>query len=130
MLFSVAQPYVVHAAVTLVDMTATAQADGTILVEWETATELDTLAFRLYRAHAASGPWTEDSIVDEQPAQGDGVTGATYSFSDDGVGAGRTYYYLLEEADINGTRTKLLDFIRSATISLHRIYIPLLTRAD
>ena len=30
-------------------MTATAQSDGTILVEWETATELDTASFRLYR---------------------------------------------------------------------------------
>ena len=117
MLFSVAQPYAVRAAVTLVGMTATAQTDGTILVEWETATELQTASFRLYRGLAASGPWTEDKIVDEQAAQGDGTTGATYVFSDDGVEAGKTYYYLLEEIENNGTSTKLTDFIRSATVS-------------
>ena len=115
MLFSVAQPYAVRAAVTLVDMTATAQSDGTILVEWETATELDTAAFNLYRAEASNGPW--DTLVDTQPAQGDGQTGASYSFSDDSVEAGKTYYYLLEEIENNGTSTKLNDFIRSATVS-------------
>jgi len=118
MLFSIVQPYAVRAAVTLVDMTATAQTDGTILVEWETATELDTSSFRLYRGQAASGPWTEDKIVDEQPAQGDGTTGATYVFSDEDVEAGKTYFYLLEEVENNGTRTKLNDFIRSATVSV------------
>jgi len=116
MLFSVAQPYAARAAVTLVDMTATAQTDGTILVEWVTATELDTLSFRLYRDVTASGPWTEDKIVDEQPAQGDGTTGATYIFSDEDVEAGKTYYYLLEEIDTDGTPTKLPNYIRNATV--------------
>ena len=103
MLFSVAQPYAVRAAVTLVGMTATAQTDGTILVEWETATELDTASFRLYRGLSRERSMAEDKIVDEQPAQGDGTTGATYSFSDDDVEAGKTYYYLLEEIENNGT---------------------------
>ncbi|MCU0500807.1 MAG: hypothetical protein MUC51_03405 [Anaerolineae bacterium] len=116
MLFSIAQPNAARAAVTLVDMTATAQSDGTILVEWETATELGTAAFNLYRAEASNGPW--DMPVDTQPAQGDGQNGASYSFSDDDVTAGKTYYYLLEELDNSGTRTKLNDFIRSATVSV------------
>jgi hypothetical protein len=130
LVFAVVRPFAARAAVILVSMTATAESDGTILVEWETATELGISSFRLYRGQAASGPWTEDKIVDEQPAQGDGTTGATYLFSDDGVGAGKTYYYLLEKVDNNGTRTQLLDFIRSATVSLHLIYIPLLSRAN
>jgi len=116
MLGSAVQSYAVRAAVTLVDMTATAQSDGTILVQWETATELDTSSFRLYRDLAASGPWTEDKIVDEQPAQGDGTTGATYIFSDGDVEEGKTYYYLLEEVDNSGTSTKLNNFIRNATV--------------
>ena len=116
MLLSATQPYAVRAAVTLVSMTAAAESDGTILVEWETATELETASFRLYRDLAASGPWTEDKIVDEQPGQGDGITGATYSFSDGDVEAGKKYYYLLEEIDNSGKSTKLNDFIRSATV--------------
>jgi len=114
MLFSVVQPYVVRAAVILVDMTATAQADGTILVEWETATELDTAAFRLYRAQATSGPW--NNPIYQQVAQGDGATGATYTFLDTDVARGITYYYLLEDISQDGTPTKWMDFIRSATV--------------
>jgi hypothetical protein len=122
-------PFVARASVGLIDMTARAQADGTILVEWETATELNTLSFCLYRDLTASGPWTEDKIVDEQAAQGDSTTGATYTFVDSDVEAGTTYYYLLEEIDADGTRTKLEDFIRSAT-GLSIIYLPLLSRAN
>jgi len=129
LLFAVVRPFAARATVVLVDMTATAQADGTILVEWETATELDIAAFRLYRASTASGPWTEDRIVDEQPAQGDGTTGATYTFTDTDVRAGQTYYYLLEAVDTSGTPTKLVEFIRSATVS-RLIYLPLLSRAN
>ena len=58
----------------------------------------------------------EDKIVDEQYAQGDGTTGATYVFSDENVEAGKTYYYLLEEIDTNGTPTQLLNYIRNATV--------------
>ena len=116
MLFSVAPPHAVRAAVGLIDMSATAQADGTILVEWETATELNTEAFNLYRAQASTGPW--DTIVDTQAAQGDGTTGATYTFEDTDieVGATRTYYYLLEDISTTSTLTKWLDKIASVTI--------------
>jgi len=113
LVFAIARPFAARAAVGLIDMTATAQTDGTILVEWETATELNTAAFNLYRAETSTGPW--DTIVDAQPAQGDGTTGATYIFTDYDVEAGKTYYYLLEEVDSNGTRTKLEGFIVCAT---------------
>ena len=113
MFFSVVQPYAVRAAVTLVDMTATAQ-DNEILVTWESATELDTAAFRLYRAQATSGPW--NNPIYQQAAQGDGTTGDTYTFTDSSITQGVTYYYLLEEVSQNGTPNKLEDFICSATV--------------
>ena len=112
--FAVVRPFAARAAVGLTDMTATAQVDGTILVKWVTATELDTVAFLLYRAQASNGPW--DIVVDMQPAQGDPATGATYIFSDHDVEAGKTYCYLLEEIDNSGMSTKLEDFIVCATV--------------
>jgi hypothetical protein len=112
LVFAIARPFAARAAVTLVDMTATAQSDGTILVKWETATELNTLAFRLYRAPVSIGPW--DTIVNTQAAQGDGISGAVYAFADHGVEVGKVYYYLLEEVDNSNTRTPLA--IRSATV--------------
>jgi hypothetical protein len=114
MLLAVAPPYAGRAAVTLVDMNATAQANSTILVAWETATELNTAAFSLYRAEAANGPW--DTVVNTQPAQGNGAAGATYGFVDTDVEVGTRYYYLLEEIESDGTRTKLEDFIVSAMV--------------
>jgi hypothetical protein len=128
LVFAIARPFAARAAMTLLDMTATAQSDGMILVKWETATELDTTAFNLYRAEASTGPW--DTVVDLQPAQGDGATGATYTFVDENVKAGKTYYYLLEEIESNGTFTKLYDFIRCASVPLLRTYLPLLSRAN
>ena len=38
-----------RAAIELRSFTATAQANGTILVRWVTGTELNTLGFRVYR---------------------------------------------------------------------------------
>jgi hypothetical protein len=120
-------PDAARAAVVLIDMNATAQVDGTILVKWETATELNTIAFRLYRAQTSSGPW--NTWVNMQPAQGDGMTGAMYIFTDQNVEPGTTYYYLLEEIDTNGTATLLVEFIRHATVPFI-IYLPLLARAN
>ena len=108
-------------------MSAVAQTDGTILVKWVTATEFDTVAFRLYRAQASDGPW--DTIVDAQPAQGNGTTGATYTFLDTDVARGTTYYYLLEDISQDGTPTKWMDFIQNATVP-YIIYLPLLSRAN
>jgi hypothetical protein len=107
MVFFVARPHALRADATLVYLRAAAQVDGTILVEWQTSYELNTSSFRVYQALTASGPWTEDKIVDEETAQGDAITTATYEFSDDSVEAGKTYYYLLEEIENGGASRHL-----------------------
>ena len=102
------------AAVTLLYVRAEALANGAILIRWETASELNTSAFRLYRAVAPDGPWTfllEDS---QQPAKGD-IVGATYSYTDADVTRGVTYYYLLEEIENNDNLVRYEDYITSAT---------------
>lgn len=89
---------VAEAAVTIGEFKAEPQPDGSILVIWETATELETAGFNLYRATEllpANGPWGQP--IDTQPARGDNFTGATYQFRDMDVVPGIRYYYLLEE---------------------------------
>lgn len=83
------------ANITLSEFKAAWQSDGSILITWETATEIDTQAFNLYRATSAAGPW--DQRVDQQEARGDGFTGARYEYRDTAVTPGVRYYYLLEE---------------------------------
>ena len=96
----------VSAEVTLLYFRAAAQPDGSILLEWETETERDTTAFRLYRAAGEDGveQYLEGS---QQAAQGDTLSGYPYAYSDHAVTPGVTYYYTLAEI-ANGVVVKLV----------------------
>jgi hypothetical protein len=85
----------------LVRFEARCQNDGSILVGWETSSEIDSIAFPLYRAESPAGPW--DDSIDSEPAAGNEFTGATYAFVDDEVSSGITYYYRLEEVAADGS---------------------------
>jgi len=76
-------------------------ANPQVVVEWSTATELDTAGFNLYRSSSADGPFVQ---VNEQlvPSSPDPLTGGDYAFTDTGVDPGRTYFYELEEVEYNG----------------------------
>jgi hypothetical protein len=89
------------ASITLKTFKATRLADGSIKVEWETASEIDTVAFRVYRSQSAN---TVGQVVATQQAQGSSVTGASYNYTDPAseLIAGRNYYYRLEELTSSG----------------------------
>ncbi len=94
----------VPTAIDLARFEAKAQA-GAVLLEWETATELDNLGFNLLRARAADGIRSQLNAA-LIPAQNPGsVMGATYSFLDQSVEANTTYYYWLEDVGVNGLVT-------------------------
>ncbi len=87
-------------AANLVSFTAEAE-DGAVQVSWETASEIDTLGFTLYRSNE---PDSQLSTLVFVPSQSPGSTaGAAYTFVDTGVVAGQTYWYWLESADLTGT---------------------------
>jgi hypothetical protein len=89
-------------AIDLLSFTAEVQADGSVILAWETATEVDNAGFNLYRARVwgRSPIKINDALI---PAQGDVVTGALYSFVDwPGYG---TFHYLLADVDVNGETT-------------------------
>jgi hypothetical protein len=91
-------------AVTLASFSATPQAGG-ILIAWETAMEIDTVGFNLYRAQSPDGPYVKlnDTLI---PSQSPGsVFGATYAWLDEGVQDGITYYYKLEDVEVSGQST-------------------------
>ena len=67
--------------------------------------ELRNLGFNLYRGDAFSGPWTRLN-AELIPPQNPGATfGATYEWLDADVTPGATYFYRLEDVDLNGTST-------------------------
>ncbi len=72
-----------------------------VVVEWSTASELDTVGFNLYRSEQADGEYTRinESVI---PSAGDSFTGSDYRYEDRDVRAGRTYYYELEDLTPSG----------------------------
>ncbi|MEM7130359.1 MAG: SdrD B-like domain-containing protein [Chloroflexota bacterium] len=85
---------------------ATRQADS-VLIQWETPTEINTYGFHLYRSticrpnDANCNP--EDRVrITERYILGQGPNGGHYTFRDDTVQPGIAYIYYLEETEITG----------------------------
>ena len=114
-------------AATLGAFTATA-VEGAIRLEWETVIEMDLLGFHLYRADSPDGEALRlnASLI---PGQALGsLVGASYEFLDETVEPGVTYYYWLEEVDVNDVTTRYgpVSALVPAQTS-HRIYLPLVS---
>jgi len=92
-----------HASVTLVSFTATA-GEAQVLLRWETATEIDSAGFFIRRSTQEAGEYARVSPF--IPAQGDSLIGAVYTYADENVERGITYYYMLEAVD-NDQSTEL-----------------------
>ncbi len=72
-----------------------------IVVEWSTATELDTAGFNLYRSAGPHQPPVKINATLVPPAP-DPLKGADYSYRDKDVIPGQTYIYALEEVEASG----------------------------
>ena len=98
--FSPQDPPALH--VELISFEAAPQGRS-ILVTWETASEIDNSGFNLYRAASLEGEKSQlnDNLIPSQVPPGSPV-GALYEFVDGAVRAGVTYYYWLEAVDIHG----------------------------
>ena len=83
----------------------TAPTAATVIVEWTTASELNTAGFNLYRSDSSEGPFARlnEHLI---PASPDPLVGGSYVFTDTNVVAGRTYYYQLEDVETSGATTR------------------------
>jgi hypothetical protein len=86
----------------------------TVEVTWETATELETAGFNLYRSQSPTGDFEwineEEGLI---ASEGEATSGATYHYIDEDVEAGKTYFYLLEEVEIDQTTNQYEEDILS-----------------
>lgn len=82
-------------------LVACASSPARIIVEWTTATEINTAGFNLYRGESVQGPFAKvnDQLIAASP---DPVTGGKYKFEDTTVEAGKTYFYQLEDVEFGG----------------------------
>ncbi len=75
-----------------------------IEIEWVTETEFETAGFNIYRGDSPDGDFAQ---INERliPSQGDPASGYTYTYRDRGVVPGRTYFYRLEEVELDNSRS-------------------------
>jgi hypothetical protein len=76
-----------------------------VIVEWTTASELETVGFNLLRSEAKEGPF-EQINANLVPAGSDALTGGDYTFTYSSVQAGITYFYMLEEIELTGETSR------------------------
>jgi hypothetical protein len=76
-------------------------AERSVVLEWQTASELNNLGFHLYRALSADGPY-ERITASPIPGLGNSPVGARYTHLDRGLENGVTYYYELEDIETTG----------------------------
>lgn len=77
-------------------------AEGGILVSWETMTETNNLGFNIMRAESVDGEQTQVNVelIMSEVAPGDAF-GAYYEYLDETVETGKTYYYWLTDVPLN-----------------------------
>jgi hypothetical protein len=75
-----------------------------VIIQWSTESEIDNAGFNLYRAESVDGEYEKinASLI---PALGSSTQGSSYEFVDNDVQNRKTYYYKLEDIDINGVST-------------------------
>ena len=73
-----------------------------IILTWTTESEIDNAGFNIYRAESENGQYVKinTSLI---PAKGAVTQGASYEIIDKDVKNRKTYYYKLEDIDLNGT---------------------------
>lgn len=77
---------------------------GMLVVAWETTSEVNNQGFNLYRNTDPTPP--DGEPLASIPSQAPGSTlGFAYEWIDSNVVFGQTYYYWLEDVDLNGTTT-------------------------
>ncbi|MFN3308160.1 MAG: hypothetical protein ACK44E_03045 [Anaerolineales bacterium] len=79
-------------------------ANPRIVIEWQTATEINTIGFNLYRAEDAQGPYLKinETLI---PSSNDPLKGGSYQYVDARVVPNRVYIYKLEDLDTQGKTT-------------------------
>lgn len=78
-------------------------------ISWNTATELNTAGFYVYRSNDLDGEFVQLNKGQLINSEGSPVSGAEYSFVDSNVKPGETYYYVLEEVENDSTTNRYND---------------------
>jgi hypothetical protein len=120
---TISAPNATPTAVTLSFFTATGRED-TVLIEWETTSEIDTLGFNLWRSENRDGDCVllNPTLIAAEPGS---IWGRHYSYADGAVVPGVTYYYTLEEV---GAGSTFYGPVAASLVRSYSIYLPIVLR--
>ena len=78
---------------------------GRVIIEWTTASEVNTAGFNLYQAEQPDGSYkrVNPELI---PSSVDPMLGGQYVYTDTQVISGRMYYYQLEDVDYDGATVR------------------------
>jgi hypothetical protein len=87
-----------------------------ITIRWETAVEQNTAGFFITRSQSLTGPFLRihDWLI---PSVGNSTTGGRYHFVDREVTPNTTYFYLLEEVELDTSVTRYASDIQTYVAS-------------
>ena len=111
-------------AVTLSSFSATWQGNG-VLVAWETALELNTAGFNVWRSTDPEAGYVQanDTMIPSAfPGAGEP---ASYSYYDGDIQPGTDYYYKLEELELGGTSNWYGPVVATSVARGSTVYLPL-----
>jgi hypothetical protein len=93
----------ISTAISLSSFTAS-PGNGSVTLNWATETETNNAGFNISRSDSGNGNYIKinSSLI---PAKGSSTQSASYEFIDKDVKNRKTYYYKLEDIDLNGTAT-------------------------
>jgi len=105
--------------VNLISFSATGL-ENEIILEWQTASEIDNAGFHLWRATGdgwKKGDYSTVIRLTDRMIPAEGYS-SSYSYIDSQVESGVTYYYGLEDIDLYGQSIFHLDSIASARVKI------------
>ena len=91
-------------AVTFASLTAFSTTDS-VTIKWSTETEIDNLGFNIYRRETKNGGYVKVNSKLIQSTVTDSSS-HDYSYTDDNLKFGQTYYYYVEDVDFSGKKDK------------------------
>jgi hypothetical protein len=112
--------------ITLSAFTVRAGAGGNIL-NWSTSTEIGSLGFQIYRSEGSDRAAAQQITAELIAAQGDGVTGGSYIWTDATALPGKGYTYWLREIRGGGSGEDAGSVTLGASVqaTTWRVFLPL-----
>ena len=103
-------------------------ANPSVEVSWETATEIETAGFNIYRRSSPEGELIQiNEAVGLIEGKGEAVSGAAYAFTDKNVEVGQTYYYVLEEVEYDMNRNRYEDEVFTYKVPYVTVWTAVMT---